>query len=111
VLRSIGRRLPRAVREPLKRTYVAIVTGLRSFKTSDVGTTASVDVRPVFAALMSDDPKEPFSFVGEGPLRYLDDCFRGYHRNELLQIRLVRMVVARERAKYFMSHGAVKRVS
>jgi hypothetical protein len=57
------------------------------------------------------DPRNPFSFVSPEALQYLDECFRGYHRNELLQIRLVRQVLARERMKHFLAQGALRRLA
>jgi hypothetical protein len=55
------------------------------------------------------DPKNPFSFVPEEMLRHLDNCYRGTYRNELLQLRLVRELLAHHRMLYLAAQGAPKR--
>jgi len=55
--------------------------------------------------------RTPFSFVSEEAQRYLDECSGVYHRNELLQVRLVRQVLARERMKHLLAQGALRRLA
>jgi hypothetical protein len=110
LLRSLGRRLPEGIREPLTRACGRIAGVLQLPPAPERGAAPADGEGPVFAGAVSDNPKNPFGLVSEETLRYLDECFRGYHRNELLQIRLVRQVLARERVKNLMAQGAPKRV-
>jgi hypothetical protein len=55
------------------------------------------------------DPTDPFSFVSESALLELEEGLK-HHRNELLQVRWVRQVLARERAKHLLAHGELRQV-
>lgn len=105
MLRSLARLLPAPLLNPLKRVYMWAEALAAPPQAPDLPTVASGPAVPV-AAL---DPRDPFSFVPADQLAYLDACFRGYHRNEMLQIRLVRQVLARERMKTLVAQGAVRR--
>lgn len=108
-MRSLARRLPPQLLNPLKRAYLRLERVFGSSSAIGAKTPAAgiFDNRAARSGAM--DPKDPFSFVSDEMLRYLDACFRGYHRNELLQIRLVRQVLARERMKHFLAEGAIRR--
>lgn len=116
LLRVIARRLPPPVLSPLKRAYVWLQTRFIPPQPEPQAQPLPSIAGGVFAnepvtASAGIDPKNPFSYVSEESRRYLDECFRGYHRNELLQIRLVRQVLARERIKYLLANGALQRLA
>jgi hypothetical protein len=92
---------------PLKRIYVFFESRMAPPSTLQPSP-VTVDVA---TSAESVDPKNPFSFVSDSALQTLEDGLKGYHRNELLQIRLVRQVLARERVNYFMSHGHLRRLA
>lgn len=112
MLRSLIRRLPASLRDPLKRAYVRLGAPLVPQPSSHPAVAASpgaVFALEHMATAANADPKDPFCYVSDEALRYLDECFRGYHRRELLQIRLVRQVIARERMKQLVSQDAIRR--
>ena len=108
-MRSLVRRLPPSFLNPLKRAYIRLERVFHSAPLIGTVTPAAGVFTRRAGKQASGDPKDPFSFVSTEVLQYLDECFRGYHRNELLQIRLVRQVIARERMKHFLAQDAIKR--
>jgi hypothetical protein len=103
VLRRLLAKLPAPVLNPLKQIVIRLEGLVAKAKPSEAAT-PTVAASPV-------DPRNPFSFVSPEALQYLDECFRGYHRNEMLQIRLVRQVLARERMKHLLAQGALRRLA
>jgi hypothetical protein len=105
VVRSLLAKLPAPLLNPLRRVAIRLEALTVRPQPSEAAAPPVVDTaKPV-------DPQNPFSFVSEDVQRYLDECFRGYHRNELLQIRLVRQVLARERMKHLLTQGALRRLA
>ena len=115
LLRAIARRLPAPIRDPLKRTYVRLENWLIEPAPQPLPQPSpNIASGGVFAYVPDGaptelDPKNPFSFVPDEMLRHLDNCFRGDHRNELLQLGLVRQVFSHQRMLHLMSLGAPTR--
>ena len=103
MLRSLVRRLPPTLLDALKWAY-------RLFGRLTAPPVSSVHVMLGGGEMATADRKDPFNFVDGAALQELGEGLGGYHKRKLLQVQLVRQVLARERVKHLMAQGYLRRL-